>query len=319
MAIYDLNEPIPACPVRAAGWWRWSGHVGARVSVRIVKQVVKVRVLPTEAEAVALQATLTTCNEAASWLSAVMHADRVHRKHDAQKRFYTELKQRFGLSAQPAIRVIGKVADAYATLRANIDAGNYGPPGSRERKTVAATPIGFRADAAQPFDARCLSWQIPDSVGAREATVSIWTTQVGCKGVRILAAPRDLVLLGTRPIGETDLIYRDGKWFLHATVEVPEAPLAEPINGFVGVDMGIVNIATTSTGERASGARLNRYRKRQRGCGNGCRPRKLARLGGCSRSGAAKRPASPQTSTTRSPNASWPRLNAPDAASPSKN
>jgi putative transposase len=145
-------------------------------TLRGVKQVVKVRLLPTAEQAAALQVTLGTCNEAASWLSAAMHADRVHRKHDVQKRFYAELKERFGLSAQPAIRVIGKVADAYTTLRANIDAGNYGPPGSEKRKTVAATPIGFRADAAQPFDARCLSWQIPDSVGAREATVSIWTT-----------------------------------------------------------------------------------------------------------------------------------------------
>jgi transposase len=45
---------------------------------------------------------------------------------------------------------------------------------------------------------------------------------------------------------------------LHATIDAPEAPLAEPVNGFVGVDMGIVNIATTSTGSRASGAPLNR-------------------------------------------------------------
>ncbi len=71
------------------------------------------------------------------------------------------------------------------------------------------------------------------------------------------------MLLRTRPIGETDLIHRAGKWFLHATIETPEALLAEPVNGFLGVDMGIVNIATTSTGEKASGTRLNCYRKRQ--------------------------------------------------------
>jgi IS605 OrfB family transposase len=234
------------------------------VSVAGVKQVVKVRMLPTDEQSTALAATLRTCNEAASWLSAAMHAERVHRKHDAQKRFYTELKKRFRLSAQPAIRVIGKVADAYATLKANIDAGNYGPPRSEKRKKVAATPVVFRADAAQPFDARCLSWQIPARVGGREATVSIWTTAGRCKGVRVLAAPQDLVLLRTRSIRETDLICRDGKWFLYATVEAPEGPLHQPVNGFLGVDMGIVNIATTSDGQFAAGAGLNRYRKRQR-------------------------------------------------------
>jgi IS605 OrfB family transposase len=228
-----------------------------------MKQVVKVRILSSAEQATALADTLHTCNAAASWLSRSMHADRVHGKHDAQKRFYTELKQRFGLSAQPTIRVIGKVADAYTTLRANIEAGNYGPPGAEKRKKVQATPISFRADAAQPFDARCLSWQIPDTVGGREAAVSIWTTHGRIKGVRILGEQRQLVLLRTRPIGETDLMCRDGKWYLYATVEAPEAPLSDPVNGFVGVDMGIVNIATTSDGHRTAGAKLNRYRRRQ--------------------------------------------------------
>jgi putative transposase len=232
-------------------------------TVRVVKHVVKLRALPSEEQAAMLMATLRTCNKAASWLSAGMHAQQVHRKHDVQKRFYTELKARFGLSAQLAIRVISKVAEAYAAVRANTEAGNYGPPGSPKRKMMAATPIEFRADAAQPFDARCLSWQIPEAVGAREATVSIRTTQGRCKGIRVLAASHDLVMLRSRTIGETDLICRDGKWFIYATIEAPEARLVEPSNGFVGVDMGIVNIATTSTGERASGAELNRYRKRQ--------------------------------------------------------
>ena len=228
-----------------------------------VKQVVKVRALPTKDQAAAMAATLRRCNEAASWLSAGMHAERVRDKRKVQERFYPELKERFGLSAQPAIRVIGKVADSYATLRANIAAGNYGPPGSDKRKKVAATPIRFRADAAQPFDARCLSWQIPEQVGGREATVSIWTAAGRLKGLRVLAAARDLVLLRTRAIGETDLIQRGGKWFLYATVETPGAPRVEPVNGFLGVDLGIVNIATTSDGKRSAGARLNRYRKRQ--------------------------------------------------------
>jgi IS605 OrfB family transposase len=35
------------------------------------------------------------------------------------------------------------------------------------------------------------------------------------------------------------------------------------VNGFLGVDLGIVNIATTSDGDRMSGSRLNRYRRRQ--------------------------------------------------------
>jgi putative transposase len=228
-----------------------------------MKRVVKLRMLPTDAESAALADTLRTCNEAASWLSNAMHTHRVRRKFDAHKRFYCQIRETFGLSAQPTIRVIGKVSDAYTTLRANTDAGSYGPPGSDRRKAVQQKPIRFRADGAQPFDVRCLSWQFSDTVGAHEATVSIWTTHGRLKGVRILGAARDLVLLRTRPIGETDLIHRDGKWFLHATVDSVETPLADPVNGFVGVDLGIVNIATSSEGDRVAGSRLNRYRKRQ--------------------------------------------------------
>ena len=48
------------------------------VTVRDMKHVLKVRVLPTEVQAAALEATLLACNEAASWLSSRMHAERVH-------------------------------------------------------------------------------------------------------------------------------------------------------------------------------------------------------------------------------------------------
>jgi putative transposase len=110
--------------------------------VAIVNKVVKARVLPIEAESAALEATLKKCNAAAAWLSAQMHAARVYRKYDAQKRFSTELRQRFELSAQLAIRVIVRVADAYTALRANLAAGNYGPPnGTPERQGRAPKPF----------------------------------------------------------------------------------------------------------------------------------------------------------------------------------
>jgi IS605 OrfB family transposase len=62
--------------------------------------------------------------------------------------------------------------------------------------------------------------------------------------------------------GESDLIERDGVFYLVAVCEVPEAERYEP-DGFIGVDLGIANIATTSTGYQAAGRGLNRYRKRQ--------------------------------------------------------
>jgi hypothetical protein len=60
------------------------------------------------------------------------------------------------------------------------------------------------------------------------------------KNLQIVGALTEMMLLRSRAIGETDLIYRDSIWFLHATIETPEAPLADPANGFLGVDMGVV-------------------------------------------------------------------------------
>jgi IS605 OrfB family transposase len=62
--------------------------------------------------------------------------------------------------------------------------------------------------------------------------------------------------------GESDLIKRDGVFYLVATCDVPEAEQYEP-DGFIGVDLGIANVATASTGYLAAGRELNRYRKRQ--------------------------------------------------------
>jgi putative transposase len=157
-----------------------------------------------------------------------------------------------------------KVSAAYASRRGNIAAGNYGPPGSNRRLKIERSPISFRALAAQPFDMHCLSWRFPDGPNhGRRATVSIWTVAGRLKELPIAGDPKRLMLLQTRRVTESDLVYVDHKWFLHATVDAPEAPLKQPANGFLGVDMGIFNIATTSTGKKASGARLNRYRKRQ--------------------------------------------------------
>jgi hypothetical protein len=85
-------------------------------------------------------------------------------------------------------------------------------PGTEQRRTVEATPIVFRPVAAQPFDARCLSWQFGD-VG-RDGTVSIWTVAGRLRTLRLVGNPRHLLLLRGRTIGETSTVYgaRDGSY-----------------------------------------------------------------------------------------------------------
>ncbi|MFJ9180152.1 RNA-guided endonuclease TnpB family protein, partial [Streptomyces sp. NPDC102360] len=222
-----------------------------------MKLVVRVKLLPTPAQALALEATLHACNEAANWLSAQAFAHTVRSRSGLQALAYRELKAQ-GLSAQPALHVLRKVADAYTTLKANLKAKNLGRPGSKRHTKATGKPITFRAQAAQPFDDRCLSWQM------RERTVSIWTTTGRLKQLAFTGSTEQLAFLEAHRKGESDLLCQDGQWYLIATCEIPETEQNPHPAGFVGVDLGIVNIATTSTDRRYSGRRINRTRERDR-------------------------------------------------------
>jgi IS605 OrfB family transposase len=222
-----------------------------------MKLVVRVKLLPTPVQAEAFGATLAACNKAANWLSGQVYTHEYVSRVVLQALAYAELKA-LGLSAQPALHVLRKVADAYTALRANLRAGNLGRPGSNRYPRATAKPIMFRAGAAQPFDDRCLSWQM------EARTVSIWTTSGRTKGVAFTGQAAQLKVLAGYRRGESDLVFSDGCWYLLATCEVPERGLNDAPDGFVGVDLGIVNIATTSTGRRHSGRRLSRTRERDR-------------------------------------------------------
>jgi putative transposase len=221
-----------------------------------VKLVVQVKLAPLPEQAAALAATLTACNDAANWVSDIAHAHGVPREYELRRHAYAGLKAR-GLGAQSAQHVIKKVRDAYTTLHANLRAGNYGKPGTTRRVRVESKPITFRTEAAQPFDDRCLSWQHD----AR--TVSIQTIEGRVKAVPYVGDPGHLETLARYRKGESDLVMRDGAFYLIATCEVPAAELNTDPSGWIGVDLGIENIATLSTcPQPMAGKDLNRYRRR---------------------------------------------------------
>ncbi|MER7794598.1 transposase [Streptomyces sp. NPDC097640] len=223
-----------------------------------MKLVVQIKLLPTPIQAQALEATLYACNEAACWVSEIAYERDARKNFALRKLTYRPVKDQWGLGAQAAQHVIKKTCDAYETLRANLKAGNLGKPGSKRYRKATGKPIAFRLKSAQPYDDRMLSWQI------NQRTVSIWTVRGRLKNVAFTASAEQLATLTLYRRGESDLIARDGMWFLWATCEVPEAePNTDP-QGFLGIDLGIVNIATTSDGEIMAGRALNRTRTRER-------------------------------------------------------
>ncbi|WP_247204475.1 transposase [Streptomyces sp. AgN23] len=82
------------------------------------------------------------------------------------------------------------------------------------------------------------------------------------RGIPFACSPDQLKTLVAHRKGESDLVCRGGKWFLIATCDLPDPEVYEPVD-WIGVDRGIVNLATTSDGTNYQGRRLSRYRRWQ--------------------------------------------------------
>ena len=200
-----------------------------------MKIIAQLQLRPNPEQAAALLATTERANAACDFISAVAWETGTFGKFALQQAVYFDLKARFGLSAQMAIRAIAKVADAYKL-------------GRKTRRT-------FRPHGSIAYDDRILSYQ------PAKRTVSIWTLR-GRQPIPFVAGERQLALLPFRQ-GESDLVYRDGKWYLLATCDIPD-PTPEQVDTYLGVDLGIVNLAVDSDGTIHRGAVVNGLRARHR-------------------------------------------------------
>ena len=63
--------------------------------------------------------------------------------------------------------------------------------------------------------------------------------------------------------GQADLVYCDGTFYLYVTVDVPEPPVQD-VPDYLGVDLGVKNIAASSDGTIYAGGHVNGLRGRQR-------------------------------------------------------
>jgi IS605 OrfB family transposase len=214
-----------------------------------------IQLRPDPLQHAALLATLGAANAACNDLGRKAFDAGTFRTFDIHKNFYRATRAAFGLGAQCAIRCIAKVDDAYATQRAQIRSHNLVcAPGTQ--RTLA--PITFKPHSAQPFDARNLTYR------QAEQRVSIWTVH-GRMTIPYLIGEHHAELMRHQQ-GESDLAYVNGRFYLLACCEVPDEPPVEPADA-LGIDLGIVNIATDSDGTIFSGsdveARRQRFAKRR--------------------------------------------------------
>jgi IS605 OrfB family transposase len=193
------------------------------------------KVLPDADQKPILLDTMERFNEAASFAAKVGFEAGVFSQVSIHQRCYAEIRNRFGLSAQMAVRAIGKAVECF-----------------KRDKTVC--PV-FMPRGAVTYDERILGFQGLDRV-------SLWTLT----GRMILP-----LVYGEyqgqrfdRIKGQVDLVYRDGEFYLDATVDMPEGAPIEP-KDFLGVDLGIVNLATDSDGNTYSGDAVEKVRRRRHG------------------------------------------------------
>lgn len=197
-----------------------------------MQQTLAVKLAPTPDQHSALVATLERFNAACNAIGQVAFRERLANKFALQRIVYYPMRDRFGLSSQMTIRAISKVVEAY--------------------KRVKSIQPTFRPHGALPYDERIMSWQGLEHV----SLLSLDGRQlIACRFGGYQQARRD------RLRGQADLILRDGVFYLYATLEVPDVP-TDDVQDYLGVDLGIVNIAVDSEGTMYTGEAIEQQRRK---------------------------------------------------------
>ena len=216
--------------------------------------------LDVEGHEAALAATQRAFNEAATWIARVCWDEGITNTNTAHHRVYGETRLRFGLGAQLAVCARAKAVEAIKAVKA--------------KKRETCPQFGPRGSIR--YDARTYRLMSLDRV-----SLNTLEGRVVC---RLLLGPRqhEMLVDPAWEIGGADLVWRAGVYYLHI-IQSREAPDEQASEGDVlGIDLGIVNLATDSEGDHFTGAMIhtvrNRYhlrRQRLQKCGTKNAKRRL--------------------------------------------
>ncbi len=205
-------------------------------------------VLDSTADA-ALRLTQVAFNRAATYCAGVAWDQGVTNKNKLHHMVYGPTRMVYGLGAQLACCARDKAAEAVRAVRA--------APEKRDRDTNAIIPTTcpiFRDDGSIRYDANTYRLMRLDQV-------SLYTMSGRVVGQMALGNfQRQTLYDRSWKIGGAELIRRDGVWYLHITQTKADAAPDEP-TGYLGVDLGIVTIATDSDGVSYSGSNVERIRR----------------------------------------------------------
>ncbi len=190
---------------------------------------------PDAAQADALARLQRQFNAACTYISGVAWEAQEFNKVRLQRLTYATVRADYGLMAQHAIRAIAVVADSYKT--------------DKERKHT------FRSTAAVVLDTPRLYRIIHNraSITTLDGRIKV---QLGIGG------HQRQMLKDAMKLAEADLVCDEkGRWRLKVCAHCPDAPTSAP-RDVLGVDLGIVTIASDSDGVQYSGAKVLGLRAR---------------------------------------------------------
>lgn len=198
-----------------------------------MKLITQVKLVPSKQQEELLKATLETANCAANRISGIAWEHRVFGKYALHKLVYHRIREEFPLSAQMVVRLVSKVADSY--------------------RLTKKSKHEFRKMGAITYDHRILTWKI------NSGTVSLWTMD-GRSDIKFVCGERNLKMLAKRQ-GEADMLFRGGDFYILQTCNIDEI-VGDEVCGYLGVDMGVTNVAVDSDGVVHHVEELKKIRKK---------------------------------------------------------
>ncbi len=187
--------------------------------------------MPTDEQANLLLETMKEANTVCNAISEVAWGKKIFNNFKLHHETYHAFKASFKLSSQVLVRCVAKVADAY--------------------KLDKKTKRQFRPLGSIGYDSRIMTYK-PNNV------VSLWCIG-GRQKINFVCHNPDYIPYIK---GEADLVYKKGKFYLFQTVDIPEEDI-EDVEEFIGVDMGLLEIAALSNGKNFSSKKLNDYREKR--------------------------------------------------------
>jgi len=176
--------------------------------------------------------TLIACNNACNYISDFAFKNKMFGQFKLHKAIYYIIKERFNLSAQMAVRFIAKVANSY--------------------KLSKKVQIQFKKYSGEPFDQRIFRVMKDDFVSI--------TTLTGREKIHFKFCQYQKPLLQNQS-GEVDLLYINKHFYIACVCNTSEEAI-QTAEGVLGIDLGIVNIATDPEGTFYSGRDIEIFRKK---------------------------------------------------------